>query len=617
MTVKSAADIVAEMISSMALAEPEMDTSIGSTLRKIFDVVGEQIAPAYAESYIMDSIFNIDAKSDGDLDDFCSQFGIHRLVARRASGTITLTRPEPSPANVIIPANTQVATGTSPQIVFSTVAPAVMLLGTKSVSVPIQAVVAGESGNLPSDALTILLTNLSGVSPSTTQSDATSGGVNSESDASLRSRFRKTLFRSMAGTEDMFVGLAIEDSTPDDPTDTVAMQANVLGASKKWGEQVQVALDGADLVALSTLPDASAKYVFPGSAFFGEDIEGGQVLTEGIHFTFDNTATPPKITGIGTHLEEGRVYDLEFEYVPSASRNDPRIGITNRVDIWVSGVSPQQATEVTYFRGTPFTTAAGHPLHFGRFVRMEDDGMTPPVAGNVFVQLAWGPIIDFPQTLTVNETVYVRGTDYWVVHDDTGDGYSPTSAFGLEWLASNTPTVNSQILLSDSQSYFYNRTPADVEGRARKWKLVTTDLKVHAAKQVRLALNFAIMYSPSYERGAVLAELDRTMATWVNSLGFRSVVQGSDILAVAHSVPGVDNIRFLNSLETSTFEATPPFDHWGIERVSSSGGHLSHYSYGSSPARARDIVLAENEVPVLFDIRCVTKAQNTFQEPDV
>jgi Baseplate J-like protein len=612
MAVKSTADIVAEMISSMSLTEPEVDTSIGSFMRKVFDVVGEQIAPAYAERHVMQSSFNVDAKSGPDLDEFCSQFGIHRLAARRAVGVALFVRPEAAVQNIVIPANTQIATGTMPQIVFTTVAPAVLLLGTTSVAIPIQAVVAGESGNLPADALTNLLSPLSGVSASTSQSDATSGGVNAESDEALRLRFRRTLFRSMAGLEDMFIGVAIEDSTPDDPTDSVAQQANVLGASKRWREQVQVVADGADLVAESTLPTGSAKYIFPGSAFVGEDLDGGEVLKEGVHFTFDHTASPPTITAIGEGLVEDRVYDLDFKYVPSASRNDPEEGITNRVDIWVSGVAAQQANEVSYFRSTAFSETSTDALYRQKFVRLEGNGATHPTAANLFVQLAWGPIIDFPNTLTISEETYVRGTDYWVVHDDSGHGYSPTSMFGLEWLASNAPATNSRILLADAQAYFYNRTPADVEARARTWKLTTTDIKAHAAKQIRLALNFAVMYSASYDRAAVQAELDRTMAVWMNTLGFRSVVQVSDILSVAHSVAGVDNVRFLNSLESSTGED----DDWGIQRVTSNGTHIAHFASGSTPARATDIVLAENEVPVLMDIRYLTKAQNSYTEPD-
>lgn len=613
MAVKSGADIVAEMIAAMKIADPEIDTSIGSTVRKIFDVVGEQIAPAYAESYLISYVFSVDSKSGADLDDFCAMFGIYRLPAKRATGVVTFSRPTDAPQNIAIPAGTQIGTGTIPQIVFATVAPAVLVRGTKSVGVPVQAVVAGESGNLPSDALKNLLSPINGIRSTTDQSDATTGGVNAESDEALRARFKATVFRSMAGTEDMFVGVAIEDTTPDDPTDTLAVQANVLGASKRWREQVQVADDGGTLTAVSTIPATSVKHIYVGSSFFGEDIDNGALLTEGIHYTFDASTVPPTITDIDGNLVDGAVYDLDFEYVPMASRNEPADSITNRVDIWVSGRAPQQATETTYYRPETFDNDAESPFYRERFLRLSDTGTVFPDAGNAFLQLAWGPILTFPETLVVGGETYTRDVDYWVVHDDTGYGYSPTSRFGLEWISSNQPPLNTQILLSDSQAYTYNRLPADVEERAKKWKLVTTDVKAHAAKEVRLALNFAVMYSTSYDRGTVQAELDRTLANWMNGLGFRSVVQVSDILAVAHGVSGVDNIRFLNSLETSNPDDT---DAWGIQRVSPDGTHLDHFSSGASPERARDIVLAENEVPVLYDIRYVTKAQNTWVEPD-
>lgn len=612
MAVKSAADIVAEMIAGMAVSDPEIDTSIGSTVRKIFDVVAEQIAPAYAESYLISYVFSVDTKSGADLDDFCAMFGIYRFAAKRATGVVAFSRPTPAATNIVIPTNTQIATGTTPPVVFSTVAAATLVRGTTSVSVPVQAVVAGESGNLPADSLTIRVTPLSGISSTTRQSDAMTGGVNAESDEALIARFKKTVFRSMAGTEDMFLGVSLEDSTPDDPSDSLAVQANVLGASKRWREQVQVVNDGGQLVAISTIPVTNAKHIYVGSSFFGEAIDSGSILTEGVHYQFDTTVIPPKIVSVGDNLVEGRVYDLDFEYVPMASRNEPDEAITNRVDIWVSGSAPEQAVETTYYQASPFSAIPGDPLYYGKFMRLAATGEVPPAAGNYFLQLAWGPIIDFPETLVIGGTTYVRDTDYWVVHDDTGYGYSSTSLFGLEFRSDKQPVLNEQILLSESQAYFYNRLPRDVEERAAKWKLVTTDLKAHAAKQVRLVLNFAIMYSPSYERGVVQAAMDAALANWMQGLGFRSVVQVSDILAVAHGVSGVDNIRFLNSLEKAT---TDPND-WGIQKVNADGTYLSHFASGASPARARDIVLSENEVPVLYDVRYVTKAQNSYGEPD-
>lgn len=613
MAVKSASDIVAEMIAAMAVADPEMDTSIGSTLRKIFDVVAEQISPAYAEQYLISYIFNVESKSGAELDDFCAAFGINRLAARRATGTVTFSRPSVATANINIPARTQIGTGTTPTILFATVAPAVLVKGTKSVSVPVEAVVAGESGNLPSDALTVLRTPLQGIQSTTRQSDATSGGVNAESDEALRARFKRTAFKSMAGTEDMFIGVSIEDSTPEDPNDALAVQANVIGASKRWREQVQVEYDGTDYIAVSTIPPSSVKFVYPGSAVFGSDIDGEGLLTEGVHFTFDTTVTPPKIIDIGANLVEGDVYDLDFEYIPMASRNDPALSITNRVDIWVSGTAPEQGVETTYYRPKTFSATTTDDYYVGNYVRLSSAGIVAPAIGNKFLQLAWGPIIDFPESLVIGGTTYVRDVDYWVVHDDTGFGYSPASRFGLEWNASNQPAPDSMIALADSQAYFYDRLPADVQARAAKWKLVTTDLLVHAAKQVRVVLNLAVMYSTAYTRETVQGDLDRTLAQWFDNLGFRSVVQVSDILAVAHSVAGVDNVRFLNSLETAVSGDT---NTWGIERVTQDGTYLSHFASGASPQRARDIVLAENEVPVLYDVRYVTKAQNTWTEPD-
>jgi hypothetical protein len=608
---KSAADIVAEMIAAMKVADPELDTSIGSVVRKIFDVMGEQIAPAYADGYLSSFVYDVDTKSGSALDDFVAAFAFSRLPATRAIGVTTFARPTKATENITIPANTQVSTGSNPQVIFATVAPAVLIKGTTNVSVPIQAVVAGQSGNLPADALTNLVTPISGINPTVQQGDATTGGTDAESDTALRARFKRTVFRSMAGTEDMFIGVAIEDTTPEDSQDAVAVQANVIGASKFWVEQVQVIDDGGTPTAISTIPASNTKHVYVGSATFGDDINSGSIMTEGVHYTFDTTFTPPHVIGIGTSLIVGNVYDLMFEYVPMASRNEPSDNITNRVDIWVAGVAPQQAVETTYYQPVAFTGTPGDPFYASDFKRLSDDGLVSPTVGNKFLQLAWGPIIDFPETLTVGGVTYARDTDYWVVHDDTGYGYTPSSKFGLEWLASHQPTTNAKIVLSESESYFYNRLPADVEARAKKWKLITDDVKAHAAKQIRLALNFAIMYSPSYDRGVVQAGVDRAVAQWMDDLGFKSVVQVSDILAVAHGVAGVDNIRFLNSLESATDDA----DDWGIQYVTADGTFLSHFSDGGTPDRVSDIVMGDNEVPVLYDIRYLVKAQNTFGEP--
>lgn len=602
-TIKSASDIAASMIQALGVSEPELDTAIGSPTRKIIDAVAEQVAPAYATSHLLDYQFSIDSKDGADLDSFCELFGIYRFAARRATGVVTFTRPAVADRNYAIPARSQVTTRTRPRVIFVTVAPAILLRGTTSVDVPVRALLGGESGNLPTGSLSTVVSGSTGVQSATVQSDPTSGGTSIESDASLRARFKKTVFRSLAGTEDMFLALALEDTTTDNANDTVASQANVIGASKRWREQVQVSAG----TATSTIPVVNAKYIYSGSVFFGPDIDNGEILTEGIHYSFDSSIRPPVIHSLGSGLINGELYDLDFQYTPVASRNEPLNGVFNRVDIWVSGQFSEKAAETSYFVTLAFNTTTDSQMYRNLFVR-QNTANVRPVTGNLFLPLAFGPIVTFPNSLTIAGATYTKGTDYWVVHEDNAFGYGPSSRFGLEWLASSHPTDGQQIVLSGNDGYFYNRLPGDVENRARTWRMVTQDVRAHAAKRVYLRMNFAIMYSDSGDRTLVRRSIQNALATYMSNQGFNSVLQVSDILAVVHNVTGVDNIRFLNSTEPNNT------DNYGIERTTSTGTRMSYLTDGGTPDRARDVILAENEVPVLYAVTLRVRAQNTFAE---
>lgn len=604
---KNAADIAADMISAMKVADPELDTSIGTVARKILDVAAEQIAPAYAISFLEEWIYDIDTKEGASLDDYVNQFGIFRIPARRATGRVTFFRPKATTVTIDVPVSTYVSAPGN--VTFTTVAAARILKGSNSVTVPVQATATGSSGNLPVGSIINMVGGLSGVSASVVQADATTGGLDNESDVSLRERFRKTVFRNLAGTEDMFLSLALEDPTPADSSDAQAVQAVVIGPTRQWREQIQVLADGPSLLGTSTIPLSNSKYIYEGSSFFGPDIDSGSILTEDVHYFFE-ADNPPVVRSIFENLVEDAVYELQFEYVSTASRNDPNNGITNRVDIWVSGTHPEAASEVTYWQPQTFVTDASNALHAPRYVRKTRNvGYSTAVSGNKFIQLAWGPIVEFPEILTINGEEYVRDTDFWVVHEDSAFGWSPRSRFGLEFDSGNVPPFNAQISLAGSSGsgYFFNRLPWDVEARARKWKLVTSDLMVHQARPFHVLFNFAVMYAPNYERGVVQSGIDAALSTWMVSQGFQSVIQVSDILSVAHNVNGVDNIRFLVDGERALEDDA---DSWGIQVVNEAGIHIDHL--GST--RPEDRVLEDSQIPVLYDVRYVTKAQNSFGE---
>lgn len=619
---KSLNDIVGQIRASLAVTDPDLDTSAGTTTRKIIDAVSESIAESYLDQHMLAYTYDIDSKTEGDLDSFTQAVGgISRLAAKRATGTVTFTRTGEVTTTALIPVNTEVMTTGTPSVTVQTITGASMLPGQTSVTVPVQAVVAGPEGNVAANSLTLIGTVIEGVT-AVTNLQALTGGTGQETDSELRERWKKTAFRSMAGTEQMYLGLAL-----DDPNVTAAQ---VIGASKRRREQVQIATGE----ATSVVDDAA--YVFPTGVYVGPNIDDGNLLLKDVDYTWDTTVTPPRVvinpgvtsydSGGGVRLGiEGAVFDLDFEYTPKASRNDPtglRFGgpaVMSRVDVWCAGKRPVAAQQSVVFRSTlRFTGDTASALATDKFVRLDD---TRPVANNVFLPLAFGPIIAVPNVLSVNGSSYGRvggptagvtyPNAYQVVHDDTPFGYTATSRFGLEWDAAQLPAANAVFTIGGNGDYIYNEVPRVVQAQIDRWRLVGIDAKTHAAKEIELRFNLAVMYDRSANQAAVNEAIDVAIATHLGRVGLGGVVQASDIENAVHNVAGVDNVRFLSGqdypdwvyADRNTFNV-------GIQRVVQ-GAVVE--SYVGTDGRVRDIVYGDAEVPVFSSAVKAIKAQNTFK----
>ena len=137
------------------------------------------------------------ATSNGaDLDSWMADFGVVRLPAVPAGGTVVLSRFTPGlAATVPVGASIRTADGTGR---FSVIADATnpawtgsaysLAAPAASVSVPVAADAPGSAGNLPPGALTLLATAIPGVD-GVTNPVSTTGGLDAESDGSLRARF--------------------------------------------------------------------------------------------------------------------------------------------------------------------------------------------------------------------------------------------------------------------------------------------------------------------------------------------------------------------------------------------------------------------------------------------
>jgi uncharacterized phage protein gp47/JayE len=716
----SQSDIVQQMLAALLVAEPSLDTSIGSPVRSILDVVSEQIAEAYADQYLLNYGTNVYTKSGSDLDNYVAQYGFTRLPGVRASGSITFSRTSVASADVYIGAGTQVTDSATPPNIFNTLTPVILAANTTSCSVPIQAQIAGTSGNVAANTI-VNVTTLSMGFSSLTNPSGLSGGTNPESDDQLRARFIATVFRALTGTAQMFEAVGLED--PD------VSQCNVIGATKTFIETINI-VDG---FALSSVTDFF--YLYPNTSVLGPDIANGQIDTPGADYTLttelitgdslslgvtnnstggsysdigpvgyglvvntstgssavstevdastsvgslnsfslswtntwavgdinpietidiyvnlgsglqylktvpgsqtayldtgsitpggsppetNNAYSPPSVGVLNDTVIPDGIYDLQYDYLPSTSRNDPAKGVTNRIDVYVNGDRPIEVTQdAQWTDGFPFDRNAGSGFEITQFQRLDGSNPEP---GNYFIPFAYSPIINaaLSGTIIVGGYTYNENTDFWTVNDITPFGLGPLSRAGVEWRssangASSVPT-NGQAMNLD---YSFNQIPQSVQTGIQNWRLVGTDVQVHQAKI--LNLNFylgLILTSASYSQPTILAQIQTAISNYLSSLTFNSVVQVSEVLALVQGLPGVVAVRFLNSGD-DTSTTYPVNSQWAsgdyaIQSVNDVNAVLHTYADASSPSRAVDVFLDDDTLASLANVYLKFYANNSF-----
>lgn len=584
-------DVVQQMRDALALVDPSVDTSIGSLIRKIFDGVAEVVEEASADRYLVNYQYDIDTKVGADLDDFVRLWGMSRLPVKRATGTITFERNTPSTIDIYLPPSTQVSTTDTPPIIFQTITGSILVAGQTQITIPAIATVGGLNGNVPPGAITLKVSPLEGIS-GVTNPIAFTGGTDAETDISLRDRFRKTVFRNVAGTEQMFLALALQQPS--------VRRANVTGAAKRWREQIHV-VSGA---ATSTITAAS--YIYPDSATFGSNLNAHLIFKEGVHYTVNYAANPPTIAIIDTTAVPDGIYELEYLYVPSASRNDPANGITNRVDVFADGIRVVEATESLAFNtASVFNTTGGSPLNRSNYARLDE---SLPLAGNYFVQCSFSPLVDpaITDQITISGVTYHEGVDFWLVYDTTNLQGSTRERSGIEFKS----VSNGQSLAIPANGtrftvdYQYNAVPRDIQVDLAQWGLVSQDVLAHQARFISLNIYLAVILDPGFVLSGVQADMFSRMSNFIGSIEFDRVLQVSDILSIAHQVPGVDAVRMMTSADHAT--------NFGIQRVNGVGAQVQSFDDGGGTKRAIDVKTTDNQVVTLNSVVLSQRAENSF-----
>ena len=192
-------DIVRDMSAALtASAGRLIDISVGSVLRAIFEANAAIVLWVQWLVLLTLQMTRAATSTGADLDSWVADFSLSRLAAATASGTVTFSR-----FSGTIPAFVAVGTAIKTQdgLVGFTVAadpsnPAwqptlnaySLAPGVLSIDLPIIASVAGLSGNVLSNTITVLASAMPGVD-TTNNSAATSAGRDAETDAALRIRF--------------------------------------------------------------------------------------------------------------------------------------------------------------------------------------------------------------------------------------------------------------------------------------------------------------------------------------------------------------------------------------------------------------------------------------------
>jgi hypothetical protein len=196
-----------------------LNFAIGAVLRAI--------AEAYAgvclwlQSFALEiaKLTRLATSYGSDADSWIADFGIiSRLGAQPATGQVTFARYTAAASAPVIPVGTTVQT-TNGGISFTVYADTtnaaysataggyIMAASTSSVSVPVQAVVPGTSGNIAAAAISLITSSVPGVD-TVTNAAAFTNAIDFESDAALKARFRLAINALAKGTE-AAIGLAI------------------------------------------------------------------------------------------------------------------------------------------------------------------------------------------------------------------------------------------------------------------------------------------------------------------------------------------------------------------------------------------------------------------------
>jgi len=525
--------ISGKILATLKTTIPSLSCEVGTPERKIVDACAEAISEAYIDQYLVGSLLDIDTKSGLELEQFVGIFGFGRLVGQPAQGVVRITVNIASTGDNAFQLGTQFYTqpglaGVTGTLYFASTQATVLPAGQLSCDIPVQCTVVGTQGNVPPDSITYLGSAIGG--STVTNQTAMTGGIDTETDAELRQRFKDTLMRNVAGTADFYEAICQQNTT--------VSRVKVFGPLTLYVTQLAVPSPG-PAWALPVHQDV--KYAWPEMMSCFSDLgTEDEVWYSPVDDYVYGGGVSPTFTTIPTGvLNVGDIVDLEFQYTTRSSRNDPLNGITNKVDIFTDGISPLTVTEHSIVSPVLLNSLQTSPYYTGNFERVDHPGA--PVAGNRFTRLGSVPIVSFPPIIVIGGVIYSQGVHYYLLqpsrtnlNQNTLLAGSPQEIAGIEWDGSG-PATNTELTLN----YVYNQTPELLTAVISNAKQITTDVMVHQAEFVYIQPCLSIEYDRSYSVSVVNTNIINRLQQYFAQLPFGAQVKLSNICMFTQQTLGV------------------------------------------------------------------------------
>jgi len=197
--IKSFQQLVQDQVTAIQGSSSSLvDLSIGSILRSI--VESSSAVAMWLQGMILQllAITRATTSTGSDLDSWVADYGITRLPANRATGRVTFSRfTATNQATIPVGALVQSSDGSQQYAVTADTTNInfyqgsglyILLAGVQSITIPVQAVIAGFSANAAIGGINTVAQSIPGVD-AVTNSAAIENGSDAESDADLRARF--------------------------------------------------------------------------------------------------------------------------------------------------------------------------------------------------------------------------------------------------------------------------------------------------------------------------------------------------------------------------------------------------------------------------------------------